>query len=72
VHYESTGFDEGRAAFALDRAWYCRSYPIAAVEIAQGDFWDADQHYLEVGRERGYQRGGAEARKTRRRKDVRS
>jgi hypothetical protein len=70
VHYESTGFDEGRAAFALDRAWYCRSYPIAAVEIAQGDFWDADQHYLEVGRERGYQRGGAEARKTRRRKDV--
>jgi hypothetical protein len=65
AHYESTGFDEGRAAFALDRAWYCRSYPIAAVEIAQGDFWDADQHYLEVGRERGYQRGGAEARKTR-------
>ena len=60
-HYDSTGFDEGRSAFALDRAWYCRTYPIAAVEIAQGDSWDADHHYLEIGRERGYQRGGAEA-----------
>ena len=60
-HFEATGFDEGRAAFALDRAWYCRTYPIAAVEIAQGECWDADQHYLEWGRERGYQRGGVEA-----------
>ncbi len=60
-HFEASGFDEGRAAFALDRAWYCRTYPIAAVEIAQGDCWDADQHYLELGRERGYQRGGVQA-----------
>ena len=60
AHYEATGFDEGRSAFALDRAWYCRRYPIAAVEIAQGEFWDADEHYLEVGRARGYQRGGEE------------
>jgi hypothetical protein len=59
-HFEMCGFDEGRSAFALDRGWYCRTYPIAAVEIAQGDFWDADQHYLEVGRDRGYRRGGSE------------
>ena len=56
-HFEAAGFDEGRACFALDRAWYCREYPIAALEIAQGDFWDADQHWLEMGRARGYKRG---------------
>jgi hypothetical protein len=65
-HYETTGFDEGRTGFALDRAWYCRTYPIAAVEIAQGDYWDADQHYLEAGRERGYRRGESEKKKPKR------
>jgi hypothetical protein len=61
-HYETIGFDEGRSGFALDRAWYCRAYPIAAIEVAQGEFWDADQHYLEVGRARGYRRGDGERR----------
>ena len=56
-HYETCGFDEGRSAFALDRAWYCRRYPIAALEIAEGWFFDADQHWLEMGRARGYRRG---------------
>jgi hypothetical protein len=56
-HYQMTGFDEGRSAFALDRAWYCRTYPIAAIEIAQREFWDADQHFLEVGQARGYRQG---------------
>jgi hypothetical protein len=53
-HYESCGFDEGRIAFALDRAWYCQTYPIAAVEIADGGWQDPEQHWLEVGRGRGY------------------
>jgi hypothetical protein len=53
-HYEICGFDEGRTAFALDRAWYCRTYPIAAVEIAAGGWQDPEQHWLEVGRARGY------------------
>jgi hypothetical protein len=66
AHYEATGFDEGRSAFALDRAWYCRNYPIAAIEIAQGEYWDADQHFLEVGRARLYQRGVGEPSKGRR------
>jgi hypothetical protein len=57
------GFDEGRTGFALDRAWYCRTYPIAAVEIAQGEYWDADHHYLEAGRDRGYRRGESEQKK---------
>jgi hypothetical protein len=65
-HYETTGFDEGRTGFALDRAWYCRTYPIAAVEIAQGDYWDADHHYLEAGRDRGYRRGESEQKKPKR------
>ena len=59
-HFDNTGFDEGRAAFALDRAWYCRTYPIAALEIAQNDFHDTDQHWLELGQARGYGRGGAD------------
>jgi len=59
AHYEATGYNEGRAGFALDRAWYCRTYPIAALEIAQNDFYDADQHWLEMGRARGYRRGVA-------------
>ncbi len=66
-HFEVTGFDEGRAAFALDRAWYCRAYPIAAIEIAQGECWDVDQHYLELGRDRGYGRGGVAAAPVRKR-----
>jgi hypothetical protein len=59
-HYESCGFDEGRSAFALDRSWYCRRYPMAALEIAEGWFFDADQHWLEMGRARGYRRGASE------------
>jgi len=55
-HYETCGFTEGRAAFALDRAWYCREYPIAALEIAAGEYWDPDHHWLEAGRVRGYRR----------------
>jgi hypothetical protein len=58
-HFEQCGFEEGRIAFALDRSWYCRRYPIAALELAEGWFFDADQHWLEMGRARGYARGAA-------------
>ncbi len=56
-HYKLYGFDEGRVGFALDRAWYCREYPVAALEISQGDYYDADHHWLEMGRARGYRQG---------------
>jgi hypothetical protein len=59
-HYEICGFDEGRTAFPLDRAWYCRTYPIAAVEVAEGRWNDPEQHWLEVGRGRGYRAVAAE------------
>lgn len=58
-HYDRSGFDEGRSAFPLDRHWYCCTYPVAAMEIAAGDFWDTDQHWLEMGRARGYRRAAA-------------
>jgi len=53
-HYEMCGFDEGRVGFALDGAAYCRDHPIAAVEIANGDYWDPAHHWLSTGRARGY------------------
>lgn len=55
-HFEMCGFEEGRAAFPLDRGWYGRSYPMAAIEIAQNEYWDAEHHWLEMGRARGYRR----------------
>ncbi len=58
-HYEAYGFDEGRLGFALDRAWYCRVYPIAAIEISQGEYADAEHHWLEIGRARFYRNGPA-------------
>jgi hypothetical protein len=58
THYDLYGFDEGRAGFALDRAWYCREYPIAAVELSQGEYADADHHWLEIGRARAYRQAG--------------
>jgi hypothetical protein len=56
THYDLYGFTEGRAGLALDRAWYCCAYPISAIEISQGEYLDADHHWLEIGRARGYRR----------------
>ena len=53
-HYAHAGFAEGREPFRLDRAWYCRAYPIAAIEVGQGDFADLHHHYAAVGRDRLY------------------
>ena len=55
-HYEHYGFDEGREPLAIDRAWYCQTYPIAAVELGQGDVLDVIDHWVTLGRERGYRR----------------
>lgn len=55
-HYEYYGFAEGREGFRIDKAWYCQTYPIAAIELSQGDYADPHQHWLEIGRDRGYQR----------------
>jgi hypothetical protein len=59
-HFDTCGFDEGRPGFALDRAWYCRRYPAAALEIADAQFQDTEHHWLEIGRARGYRRGAGE------------
>ncbi len=56
-HYEQFGFAEGREPFAIDRAFYCQAYPIAAVELGQGDAADVVDHWVTLGRERGYRRG---------------
>ena len=56
-HYEHYGFGEGREPFGLDCAWYCQRYPIAAVELGQGDAWDPVDHWVTIGRQRGYRRG---------------
>lgn len=53
-HYRHFGFAEGREPCAVDRAWYCRTYPIAAVELGQGDALDPLDHWVAMGRERGY------------------
>ncbi len=55
-HYENFGRAEGRAACAVDNAWYCRTYPIAALELSQGDAADPLAHWMELGCHRGYRR----------------
>jgi hypothetical protein len=40
--------------FPLDKVFYTRTYPLAAVEIGQGDFVDPWHHYVAAGRFRGY------------------
>jgi hypothetical protein len=53
-HYVMFGYFERRDPFPLDKVWYGREYPLAAIEVGQGDFADLHHHYLAVGRERGY------------------
>jgi hypothetical protein len=60
AHYASFGMAEGRPACTIDSAWYCQTYPIAAVELGQGDAPDALAHWVEVGRFRGYRRAERE------------
>jgi len=55
-HYEYFGFHEGREPFFIDKSWYCQTYPMAAIELSQGEYDDTYQHWLDIGRARGYQR----------------
>ncbi len=55
-HYEHNGRAEGRKPFAFDPAWYVAAYPMAGLEIGQGDYLDPLQHYVDVGAARGYGR----------------
>ncbi len=57
-HFEHYGFGEGRAAFCMDAAWYCRNYPIAAVEIGECYARDPSDHWVRFGRARGYATSG--------------
>jgi hypothetical protein len=53
-NFAQRGFLAGRKPVFVDRHWYCRMYPEAAVEIGVNEFQDETHHYVEVGRERGY------------------
>ena len=56
-HFEFCGCDEGREAVGVDAAWYCTAYPIAAVEMSQGEAAGPADHWVSIGRARGYRRG---------------
>jgi capsular polysaccharide biosynthesis protein len=53
-HYLRWGMQEQRIPFQLSKTWYAARYPIAAVEVARGDYSSFAHHYVAVGRERGY------------------
>jgi hypothetical protein len=53
-HYAQHGFPERRLPFRLDPVWYASQYPLAAFEVAQGDYVEFAQHYMMIGKARGY------------------
>jgi hypothetical protein len=53
-HYITHGFQEYRTPFALHSFWYADRYPMAALEVAQGDYADLHHHYVAIGKARGY------------------
>jgi predicted SAM-dependent methyltransferase len=53
-HYTACGFTERRLAFAIDTTWYAEQYPLAAMEVAYGDYADFGQHFVAIGQSRGY------------------
>jgi hypothetical protein len=53
-HYVNHGFGEQRLCFDFDHRWYSAEYPLAAVEVGQGDYVDLRHHFVEVGAIRGY------------------
>jgi hypothetical protein len=54
-HYEHEGFRLGYLPCNLDACWYAARYPMAAFEVAQGDYGSFTHHFAAVGRQRGYQ-----------------
>ncbi len=55
AHYRNHGFQERRLPTRLDPMWYASQYPLAAFEVAQGDYADFAHHYVAIGKARGYQ-----------------
>jgi hypothetical protein len=54
THYAYHGFQERRLPMRFDPVWYATEYPLAAFEVAQGDYLDCMDHYVAVGRARNY------------------
>jgi len=54
AHYLLRGVREHRLPFRLAPAWYAARYPMAAIEVAQGDYGNFAHQYIAVGRARGY------------------
>ncbi|MEA2769471.1 MAG: hypothetical protein QOD93_2433, partial [Acetobacteraceae bacterium] len=48
------GFAERRSPIRLDPVWYASEYPLAAFEVAQGDYAEFAHHYMAIGKARGY------------------
>lgn len=53
-HYAQHGISERRLPIRLDREWYASQYPLAAFEVAQGDYAEFAHHYMAIGKARGY------------------
>jgi hypothetical protein len=53
-HYALNGFAERRSPIRLDPVWYASEYPLAAFEVAQGDYAEFAHHYMAIGKARGY------------------
>jgi hypothetical protein len=53
-HYRRHGAREGRQPFRFSASWYAGHYPVAAMEVAQGDYSSLAHHYIAVGRAFGH------------------
>jgi len=53
-HYRDIGWRERRSPFRMSEQAYAERYPMAALEVSQGDYSSFVQHYVAVGRKRGY------------------
>jgi hypothetical protein len=54
AHYMHHGFQERRSPIRFDQRWYAGEYPLAALEVAQGDYADFEHHFAAIGKARGY------------------
>jgi hypothetical protein len=54
AHYQARGYDERCSPCAFDRVWYACNYPLATLEVTEGDYSDLFHHWIVIGRKRGY------------------
>lgn len=54
AHYTHYGFQERRLPMRFDPVWYAAEYPLAAFEVAQGDYAEFADHFVAIGKARGY------------------